>query len=114
MIVAIAPVPFPASRSYWVNVFAPMPPFDTPRRPVMSPVERLTAVEDSWPEEFECRMPVLNAEMVGAWETVRLVIVVVARVEAPVTASVLWRVAGPPGVGVFVGNLSATPKRPPV
>jgi hypothetical protein len=88
-----------------------MPPFDTPRRPVMSPVERLTAVEDSWPEEFECRMPVLNAEMVGAWETVRLVIVVVARVEAPVTASVLWRVAGPLSVR-FVAEIVANVETP--
>jgi hypothetical protein len=43
------------------------------------------AVEDSRPEEFECKSPVLNAEIIGAWETVKLVMVVVARVLAPLT-----------------------------
>src|ERR1035437_4029334 len=70
------------------SVVVPMPPFAADKMPVTSPVERLTAVEDSRPEEFECRMPALNAEIVGAWETVRLVMVVVARVLAPLTVKV--------------------------
>ena len=44
--------------------------------------------EESNPEPLECTTPAVNVETVGAWATVKLVTVVVARVEVPVTPNV--------------------------
>src|ERR1700694_603056 len=86
--VATALVPLPARRLYWVSAAAPLPPFATDRIPVTSLVARLTAAEDSRPELFEWSSPVEKIEIVGACETVKLVMVVVANVEAPATFNV--------------------------
>ena len=91
-------VPLPTKRSKAVRLAAPVPPLATGRMPVTLVVKSMVELvispftireEDKSPAELLCTTPaVLKAVTVGAWETVRLVIVVVAKVEVPVTERV--------------------------
>jgi len=96
--VAIGLVPLPKRMSLAVIAWLPVPPLATGNIPVTLEVKSIVPLvispltireEDRRPAELLCTTPAVpKLVMVGAWATVRLVMVVVANVDVPVTANV--------------------------
>ena len=86
------------------KVLVPVPPFVTGKTFMTLVVRSIVAFamspftiweDDKNPPDEECITPVPKAEMVGAWATVRLVMLVVAKVDCPATLSTPLKVVEP-------------------